>query len=251
MPSPTPAGDPRPGTVPADLAGTVLAWRDRLDAEARAAHRPGHTTVAVSQRAPAGSFTPAEAERLHRAALDRLRPLLPPVPVQRTYPAPAGPVTLLVVAGGSHRAKIGCLRMEQHDTVGELTDADVVLPRTLGRADLGLPPRACLVCDEPAKRCIVLGRHPRALLLRTARSRYRRAFAVTDGWGRRPEGAHDAPSVPNPVPGTPPGPAQAFDAPRAPTSVPEALRGPDSVTDAPCGPHPAPSRTCDPYRSCT
>ncbi|WP_432093449.1 citrate lyase holo-[acyl-carrier protein] synthase [Streptomyces sp. bgisy100] len=251
MPSPTRAGDPWPGTVPADLAGTVLAWRDRLDAEARAAHRPGHTTVAVSQRAPAGSFTPAEAERLHRAALDRLRPLLPPVPVQRTYPAPAGPVTLLVVVGGAHRAKLGCLRMEQHDTVGELTDADVVLPRPLGRADLGLPPRACLVCDEPAKRCIVLGRHPRELLLRTARDHYRRAFAAPDGPGRRPDRAHDARSVLSPVPDAPTVPKPASDAPRAPTSVPGAVRGPHSVIDAPRGANPAPSRTCDPYRSCT
>ncbi|MGK5640549.1 citrate lyase holo-[acyl-carrier protein] synthase [Streptomyces sp. URMC 126] len=159
----------------------MLAWRDLLDASALAVHRPGCATVSVTPRSPAGTFPPAEAGRLHDAALARLRAALPGEVAHRTLEAPTGPVTLLVIAAEARRVKRACLRMEEHDAVGELTDADVVLPVPLSRADLGRPPRPCLLCEQPAKRCVVLRRHPRELVVQAARHLYARAFRDSPG----------------------------------------------------------------------
>ncbi|MFJ7298161.1 citrate lyase holo-[acyl-carrier protein] synthase [Streptomyces collinus] len=95
---------------------------------------------------------------------------------RRTYRTPLGPVTVLAVPVEAHRAKSGCLRLEERDAVGELTDADVVLPVQLRRWELGLPPRPCLVCDAPAKRCIALRRHSRQSVVVAAHLRFARAF---------------------------------------------------------------------------
>ncbi|MFE9773491.1 citrate lyase holo-[acyl-carrier protein] synthase [Streptomyces sp. NPDC005931] len=170
-----PGGDPVPLPA-AGSADTLLAWRDALDAGCLEVHRPGCTTITLSPRSPAGTFTPAQAWRLHRAVVDRLRTLLVPERERRTYRTPWGPVTVLAVPVEPHRAKTGCLRLEERDAVGELTDADVVLPVQLRRWELGLPPRPCLVCDAPAKRCIALRRHSWQSVVAVARLRHARAF---------------------------------------------------------------------------
>ncbi|WP_223769679.1 citrate lyase holo-[acyl-carrier protein] synthase [Streptomyces huiliensis] len=180
----------------------MLAWRELLDARALALHRPDCTTVMVSPRSPAGTFPPAAARRLHDAALSRLLPALGGQVARATYPAPTGPVTLLVIAAGARRVKLGCLETEERDAVGELTDADVVLPAPLGRGDLGRPPRPCLVCGEPAKRCIVLRRHPRELVVLAARRLYARAFHDPSGLAPPADARHPHPH-PHPHP-TPP-----------------------------------------------
>ncbi|MFF8815714.1 citrate lyase holo-[acyl-carrier protein] synthase [Streptomyces pactum] len=182
MPSLPPGGEPWPAPEPGPATvDTLLAWRDLLDASARALHRPGCTTVTVAPRSPAGTFPPVEARRLHDGALARLRPALSGEAARRTYTTPTGPVTLLLITDDARRVKLDCLRMEEHDAVGELTDADVVLPAPLSRTDLGRPPRPCLVCDEPAKRCVVSRRHPRELVVLAARRLYARAFTDPPG----------------------------------------------------------------------
>jgi holo-ACP synthase len=53
------------------------------------------------------------------------------------------------------------VRLESRHSLGRLADADVMAEdgRVLSRADMGLPPRACFVCSEPAALCRRLGRH--------------------------------------------------------------------------------------------
>ena len=55
-----------------------------------------------------------------------------------------------------------CLVIETDSPAARLIDLDVYLPdgKTIDRTSLHLPPRACLVCEAPARECIRLGRHP-------------------------------------------------------------------------------------------
>ena len=47
------------------------------------------------------------------------------------------------------------VRLEREHPLGRLADIDVITSacEPLSRADLGLPPRACFLCDEPAMLC--------------------------------------------------------------------------------------------------
>lgn len=56
--------------------------------------------------------------------------------------------------------------IENHVPWGRLLDIDVydAEGRPVSRADVGLPPRECLLCAEPARECMRLGRHAEAEL---------------------------------------------------------------------------------------
>jgi len=53
------------------------------------------------------------------------------------------------------------VHLEAEHPLGRLADADILAAdgSVLSRADMGLPPRTCLVCSEPAVLCRRLGRH--------------------------------------------------------------------------------------------
>jgi holo-ACP synthase len=55
-----------------------------------------------------------------------------------------------------------CIVIEESHPAARLLDLDVYASETLqiGRADLGLPARRCLVCEQPAVDCMRVKRHP-------------------------------------------------------------------------------------------
>ena len=74
-------------------------------------------------------------------------------------------------AGDPASAKLAAIELEESIPAGRLLDIDVYLPdlRPLDRVTLGLPPRRCLVCAEPAVDCIRVRRHDPATLAGAAR----------------------------------------------------------------------------------
>ncbi len=64
-------------------------------------------------------------------------------------------------------AKKAALLIEAENPSARLLDVDVYRPdgSQVDRAGLGLPPRTCLICAEPARECILLRRHSDAELL--------------------------------------------------------------------------------------
>ena len=79
-------------------------------------------------------------------------------------------------------AKDAALLLESQAPAGRLLDIDVYRPDgvQVDRASLGLPARACLVCAEPARECILLQRHSAAEL-------QARVQALLQPWSRVPE----------------------------------------------------------------
>ena len=77
-----------------------------------------------------------------------------------------GPWAALAVAAGPEAVKRLAVGLEASLPFGRLLDLDVYGGdwQPADRAALGLPPRPCLVCPEPARECIVLRRHTAAEL---------------------------------------------------------------------------------------
>ena len=79
----------------------------------------------------------------------------------------AQPLRLL---GRQRQAKRRCLTIEERDPAARLVDLDVYDRdgAQLGRAQLGLPTRRCLICGEAAVDCMREKRHPlEAIVART------------------------------------------------------------------------------------
>lgn len=77
-----------------------------------------------------------------------------------------GPEGYLSARGEARAAKELAVDFEERHRWGELVDVDVMSPGgfAIGRSDLGLPPRRCLVCGNDAALCVVARRHSPAEL---------------------------------------------------------------------------------------
>lgn len=88
----------------------------------------------------------------------------------------AGGQSLLLAADGAADAlKAALIRLEQSHPLGRLWDIDVIdgSGKPLSRPQAGLPPRACLCCDAPAKECARVRRHSTAQLHEAMQQHYR------------------------------------------------------------------------------
>jgi holo-ACP synthase len=72
-----------------------------------------------------------------------------------------GPEALFAVDAGVEDLKRAMVTLEETHPLGRLWDLDVhgADGRSISRRDLGLAPRRCLVCDEPAHACARSRRH--------------------------------------------------------------------------------------------
>jgi len=80
-----------------------------------------------------------------------------------------GPEAIYVLDVDAQILKSATVELEDHHPIGRLWDLDVIAPgqRHLSRRDLGLSPRSCLVCGQPAHACSRSRRHPLEELLST------------------------------------------------------------------------------------
>ena len=78
-----------------------------------------------------------------------------------------GPYQLMVSPLPAFTLKDMAVRLEGEHPLGRLADIDVLTQagEPVSRADLGLPPRACFLCGEPAALCRRSGRHPQERLM--------------------------------------------------------------------------------------
>jgi holo-ACP synthase len=183
------------GGSPTDLAGVrlaLLAARDarqaRLDLFLARAGGSG-CVVAVSTVIPGADKKPVGAERLVGAGVAVLQALRPVAlsldqalsPQETATDAPSrafsfphdhgedilGEFLFFKATTDPRRMKEKCIVLESAVPWGRLLDLDVYGAdgRPVTRSALGHPDRTCLVCDEPARDCIRLGRHCEAELL--------------------------------------------------------------------------------------
>ncbi|HSK68925.1 MAG TPA: citrate lyase holo-[acyl-carrier protein] synthase, partial [Candidatus Limnocylindria bacterium] len=91
-----------------------------------------------------------------------------------------GPEAFLCVRADAAAVKRLACAMEERDALGRLLDADVLRAdgEKVSRAEIGLPPRRCLVCGGPAAPCAAGRRHPAAEVFQKALDIIRAHFAA-------------------------------------------------------------------------
>jgi holo-ACP synthase CitX len=145
------------------LRRDLLAARDARQAALDEAVRSGWPAViAVSLAVPGEEKAPAGAARLFAWAARRVA-AMGATPLRRSDDA-LGPFALFALARDPVEVKRAGVALEAEQPAARLLDADVVGPSgaLVDRAAIGLPPRACLCCGEPARDCIRISRHPPA-----------------------------------------------------------------------------------------
>jgi holo-ACP synthase CitX len=138
---------------------------------------PLETLVAVSLAVPGPDKTPPGADALFAWAVAEARFALDRARVVHASRDALGPFTLLRTRAGCADAKARCVTIEAARSAARLVDLDVYSPdgASLDRTHLGLPPRACLCCPEPAHECVRARRHDPDLVARAARALLARA----------------------------------------------------------------------------
>ena len=142
------------------LSGALVALHDLLEArEQRAARREafvneGGVIVSMSVVTP-GAVKSCELSRRVAAAAEAALEIAFPG-AERLFSAAtvAGPEAFFRVVGDLAEVKRTTVAIENGHPWGRLIDLDVYgSTNAFSRAEIGVPPRRCLVCSEPAKVC--------------------------------------------------------------------------------------------------
>ena len=124
------------------------------------------TLIQLSLNIPGPDKLPPGAEKLFGWGLRQVLELLPLVESYSHGADQLGPWALLGTGQNSRQMKRQTVALENATAAGRLLDIDVYQPdgQQLGRKELGLKARPCLICGAPAVDCIRLQRHPPAEL---------------------------------------------------------------------------------------
>jgi holo-ACP synthase CitX len=144
----------------------VLAARDARQAILDRAAGAG-VLVVVSTNVPgARKDRPGASELVARMGA-RVAEAFAGAAIERMSADALGPWLVARVAGDAREVKRIAVAIEEGDAAGRIADLDVVDRdgRLVGRAAIGLGPRRCLLCDEPAVDCMRIGRHAPAALI--------------------------------------------------------------------------------------
>jgi holo-ACP synthase CitX len=143
-----------------DRRASSVAWRSHAT-PAEGPDGEGETVVFVSLNVPGADKDLPGIDALFEGGLDALRDALPGLQREQEGCDALGRWALLAVPGRAEDVKRRCVAVEEAAPANRLLDLDVYVPggRQLDRAQLGLPPRTCLVCPHPAAECIRLRRH--------------------------------------------------------------------------------------------
>lgn len=145
----------------AALRTSLLAARDRRQALLeRLFPAPFPTALMLSLNLPGDEKSGERAEKLFAWGERALAAALPALLVLRERDA-LGPFALYHSPLAPAEAKRLAMGVESGHPAGRLLDLDIfdASGAPLGRAALGLPPRSCLLCAEPALSCIRVKRH--------------------------------------------------------------------------------------------
>ena len=154
----------------AALRTSLLAARDERQALLDSLFPAGApTTLMLSLNLPGTRKTGAPARRLFDWGERALLAALPALPLLRGSDQ-LGPFGIYRSEGDPREAKRRAIGVESGQPAGRLLDIDIydASGRQVDRSGLGLPPRGCLVCPEPALSCMRAGRHDSDALMARA-----------------------------------------------------------------------------------
>lgn len=166
--------------LPAVLEAREQRWnmRQRLAAER------GCTIIAITLCLPVGYRTDQAYQALFRRLVERFALLFAPkegtLRGEGHLEGADGPAAFFSAPGDPFAIKAACVLLEQSLPGGRMLDIDVMAPngRPVGRAQAGLPPRACYLCQNAAAICVAGRLHTREEIDQKVKSLYREAKAA-------------------------------------------------------------------------
>lgn len=168
MPPPTSG----PTGIPVDLAAMLARREARVVRRRQLAALHARPVVTLTLVSPGPVKDTVAARGAYAAALEAIRCALDDAghAIEATEESllATGPEAMFVVAADALELKHALVALEERHPLGRLWDLDVTTcdGAGVGRAQLGLPARRCLVCAGPAHACARAQRHPLAELQR-------------------------------------------------------------------------------------
>lgn len=147
----------------ARFAAEFLAARDRRHAALGAVLRGvAPATLCLALNIPGPDKMPAGAQPLFAWALRAAMLNFPGLRLHLNDRDALGPYAIATLTDAAEDAKRRCLEIEGSRPVARLLDLDIhsAAGQQVDRRSLGLPPRPCLVCAQPAVDCMRSRRHP-------------------------------------------------------------------------------------------
>ena len=97
--------------------------------------------------------------KIARAGVEAIEKRFNP-PFKETNDLETGFEGFFIVDGQPLEVKKAAAELEDTHPLGRLMDLDVIGPEgPIGRADIGLQERRCLICEKPARYCMRAGSH--------------------------------------------------------------------------------------------
>ena len=145
----------------------MITLQELLDSRDRRARRqgellsqfPGRALLCLTVQLPGPEKRNALSLKIARAGVEAIEKRFNPV-FMETNDLETGFEGFFVIDGQSLEVKRAAAELEDTQPLGRLMDLDVIGPEgPIGRADIGLQERRCLICEKPARYCMRAGSH--------------------------------------------------------------------------------------------
>ena len=145
----------------------MITLQELLDSRDRRARRqgellsqfPGRALLCLTVQLPGPEKRNALSLKIARAGVEALEKRFNPV-FRETNDLETGFEGFFIVDGQPLEVKRAAAELEDTHPLGRLMDLDVIGPEgPIGRADIGLQERRCLICEKPARYCMRAGSH--------------------------------------------------------------------------------------------
>ncbi len=145
----------------------ILAAREEREQQRLSLNKQSsQTLLQIGLNLPGVDKSPLKGKALLRWALPKLQPVLPQAQLLAQGTDLLGPWAFLSTAAAAESAKQHAVNVEEAQPAARLLDIDVFSAqgKVVGRKELGLAERSCLLCLRPAVECIRLKCHSLAAL---------------------------------------------------------------------------------------
>ncbi len=145
----------------------MITLQELLDSRDRRARRqgellsqfPGRALLCLTVQLPGPEKRNALSLEIARAGVEAIGKRFNPV-FKETNDLETGFEGFFVIDGQPLEVKRAAAELEDTHPLGRLMDLDVIGPEgPIGRADIGLQERRCLICEKPARYCMRAGSH--------------------------------------------------------------------------------------------
>lgn len=145
----------------------MITLQELLDSRDRRARRqgellsqfPGRALLCLTVQLPGPEKRNALSLKIARAGVEAIGKRFNPV-FKETNDLETGFEGFFVIDGQPLEVKKAAAELEDTHPLGRLMDLDVIGPEgPIGRADIGLQERRCLICEKPARYCMRAGSH--------------------------------------------------------------------------------------------